>query len=160
MNYKRIIFNHQKIEFDTLAKAEVFCTENDINFSEIETFEKESMTINIDELKIDIYNKIDDKTMEIISRGFIFDGCVFSLSAQAQMNWTNLKVNSALFTYPVSLATLNNDLYSLSQSNVLPFYIAGMIAVKNAKTSGQNLKKQIFDATTLNELNLVQDLRD
>jgi hypothetical protein len=37
---KRLLFEKQLIEFENLAKAEEFCTENDIDFEEIEEFDK------------------------------------------------------------------------------------------------------------------------
>ena len=117
----------------------------------------------LDELKESRYDEIDSKTLEIISAGFTFDGNLFSLSAQAQTNWTNIHSNKEVFneigSFPMEISTKDSNIYVLNYDDVLGFWSAGMVAVKTPYNIGGNLKKLIFDAATIEEVNLVIDNR-
>jgi len=118
---------------------------------------------DLSELKESRYDEIDAKTVEIISAGFVFDGQTFSLSAQAQNNWTNIKAQKDVFNamgmFPIQVSTKDSDVYFLQYADVDSFWGAGMVAVKTPYNIGGNLKKLIFDATTIEEVNLVIDNR-
>ncbi|MCA9497098.1 MAG: DUF4376 domain-containing protein [Nanoarchaeota archaeon] len=110
-----------------------------------------------------LFNKIDAKTQSIIAQGFAFDGNTFSLSLAAQSNWTNIKTNKVDFAaaglFPLQISTIDNNTYMLSEANVENFWSAGLVAVKGAYTSGADIKKLVFDATTIEELELIEDNR-
>jgi len=117
----------------------------------------------VDDYKNHLYDKIDTKTQEIISEGFDFDSQTFSLSLPAQSNWTNIKSNKADFItlgmFPLQVSTKDSSTYFLQEIDVDNFYFTALSKVKNAYTSGSSLKKQVFDATTIEELDLVKDNR-
>lgn len=85
MEFKRVTYQSQKIEFDNLAKAEVFCTENDINFTEIETFEKVIEVENQAELRQEQELKLYFKRRE--------DGVRMFLSLMAEMRLASINNN-------------------------------------------------------------------
>lgn len=114
-------------------------------------------------LKAYRYKQIDSITQILIGQGFTFDGQVFSLSVAAQSNWTNIKSNkttfSAMGAFPLQISTKNDNIYMLTEANVDSFWGAGFIAVKNAYTSGADIKKLIFDSTTIEQINTIIDNR-
>ena len=121
------------------------------------------IAFDLSELKESRFNEIDEKTFEIISAGFTFDGNLFSLSAHAQTNWTNIHSNKEVFnaigSFPMEISTKDSNIYVLNYDDVLAFWSAGMVAVKTPYNIRGNLKKLIFDAATIEEVNLVIDNR-
>jgi len=106
------------------------------------------------------YNEIDGKTMSLIfGQGFTFDSHQFSLSIPAQGNWTNIKTNISDFTFPLDVTTVDNNTYSLSETDVVAFWTAGRDAVKTNMDSGRVLKKSVYDATTSAQVDAVVDNR-
>lgn len=118
---------------------------------------------DLDDYKEALFEKIDTKTRKIIGEGFDFDGKKFSLSQAAQSNWTNIKTNKVDFSlmglFPLQISTIDNNIYMLQETDVDSFWSAGMAAVKGAYTSGSDIKKQVFDSTTIADLNAIVDNR-
>lgn len=118
---------------------------------------------DLSELKESRYDEIDLRTVELIGGGFVFDGKSFSLSTQAQNNWTNIFSNKETFnafgSFPMEISTKDSDVYQLQYSDVTSFWAAGMVAVKTPYNVGGNLKKSIFDASTVEEVNSIIDNR-
>lgn len=102
---------------------------------------------------------IDERTDAIISNGFTFDGNRFSLSIQAQMNWSALFSMQSLMSFPIGVTTLDNTTYSLSFANLIPFIGTGMAVVKNAIGSGRALKIAADNAADQAALDAVVDSR-
>ena len=94
------------------------------------------------------YDEIDLKTGALILAGFTYDSHIFSASANAQTNWNVLKDEELEFTWPVEISCLNNDVYSLTQAKLDPFWTAGKDFIKGHLDSGRTLKKSIFDVVT------------
>lgn len=119
--------------------------------------------ITLEEYKQLRYNEIDARTGKIISEGYIFDGNLFSLSTQAQNNWTNINVKketfNALGMFPLKISTKDSNVYMLEYVDCDAFWGAGMIAVKTPYNEGGDLKKLIYDATTKAEIDLIIDNR-
>lgn len=105
------------------------------------------------------YREIDMKTAGLISVGFAYDGANFSLSANAQKNWDSLKTSKNDYSFPLDISTIDNDVYSLTNSNVQSFWVAARDAVKTQLDSGRILKKAIFDATDIPAVDAVIDNR-
>jgi hypothetical protein len=102
---------------------------------------------------------IDTRTDQLIKQGFAFDGQQFSLSLNAQVNWLGLKTLEAVMTWPVNVATLNSDQYSLAQANLIPFVGTAAATVQARLDSGRTLKVSLNNATTQAELDAVLDNR-
>lgn len=124
----------------------------------------ENHSLSLEELKTLKRISIDQKTMEIIFRGFVFDDHLFSLSLHAQANWTGLAamLNSGLYTeadFPFALSDMEDIQYNLTWENRWNFLNTAKMVITQAKISGTVFKQQILDAATVEELNAVIDVR-
>lgn len=111
------------------------------------------------QLKSKKISEIDIKTGELISGGFTFDNEQFSLSLAAQKNWLGLKVLESLVTWPVSVTTITDGEYSLSQANLIPFMGTGQATLQANLNSGRALKIQINQAVDKEAVNAITDGR-
>lgn len=117
------------------------------------------VNLHLDDNKKRKIQEIDKKTTEIISRGFIFDGHAFSLSLAAQLNWSGLVTLESLLTWPMTITTIDDGAYSLSQANLLYFIGTGKNLITSTLDSGRTLKIAINSSTTQEELNAIIDSR-
>ncbi|MBW1635269.1 MAG: hypothetical protein JRJ68_03240 [Deltaproteobacteria bacterium] len=109
--------------------------------------------------KEECYGKVDKRTAELISNGFMFDGKTFSLSIYAQNNWNTIHDNKADFTFPFEITTKDNDIYDLNEVDVDSFWNTAVGTVATHWGTGRGLKKQIFDAQTKEAIDAVTDNR-
>lgn len=117
------------------------------------------VAVSLSDNKADKIITIDDRTDAIIAAGFLFDGNRFSLSIQAQMNWSALFSMQSLISFPIGVTTLDNTTYSLSIGNLIPFIGTGMTVVKTAIGSGRALKIAVNNAADQAALDAVVDTR-
>lgn len=104
--------------------------------------------------------EIDGKTNELISEGFTYDNKVFSMSAEAQINWTNLFMIRTTLSYPFEVSTLDGGCYDFQNSDALAiFYSTGLSFKKGIMDSGRELRKDCLEVTTIADLNLIVDER-
>lgn len=98
--------------------------------------------MTLEELKHIRYKEIDIRTGELIDAGFPFAGFTFSMSTNAQINWSNFpNLPDALFPLPVMDKFEN--LYMLALADKTNFYLAAL-SFKNAQLqSGSALKAQV-----------------
>lgn len=113
----------------------------------------------IEEAKQEKYDAIDYKTNMLIGQGFTYNSDVYSLSLSAQMNWTNLNSNKDGFTYPVKISKKNNSEMELPESEVDAFWMAAKNETKGHLDSGRELKVQVYNATTFEEIDSIIDNR-
>lgn len=107
--------------------------------------------ISVDNLKAYLKSKVDTKTQELIFNGFPFDGKIFSMSINAQINWSNFPMlPDALF--PLTVLSKNDEEYILSYANKNTFYMTALGYKNTHLQSGDTLKKQIALMTTKEEL--------
>lgn len=98
--------------------------------------------MTLDELKEIRYTEIDMRTQEIIKEGFFFDGHTFSMSLNAQVNWSNfLNIPDNLF--PFSVMDIFEHIYECSLANKSNFYYAALNWKNDALQSGALLKAEI-----------------
>lgn len=115
-------------------------------------------SMSLEELKKYRYAQIDNKTSELIAQGFVFDSHTFSMSTNAQINWSNFP-NLPDELFPLNVMDLNEDLYSLALADKLNFYLAAL-NYKNAQLqSGSALKAQIKAAVDVPSVNAITDNR-
>lgn len=109
---------------------------------------------------------IDNKTEALIAQGFLWGNEVFSLSTNAQLKWTGLRL--ALQTgdlgpqdFPMTVANKSDSLQYLiaDKFEAENMYKTAVGTVKAHIGSGEALKQQIRDATTKAALDLVIDNR-
>jgi len=103
--------------------------------------------------------EIDDKTGELISKGFEFDSETFSYSDKAQLNWTAMKAAADMLVYPIELSTLDDGEYSLTEANSAGFFAAAISTKQDHLNSGRALRKQVRQAITIAEVDQVVDNR-
>lgn len=116
-------------------------------------------SVSLSEYKKLRYNEIDYKTITLVVSGFTYDSHQFSLSANAQSNWNILKSETVEFIWPHDITTIDNNTYSLTETNVVAFWSAGKTTVEGHLGTGRALKKLIFDATNEADVDLVVDNR-
>lgn len=118
----------------------------------------DTSNMSLDELKQYRYIEIDNKTSDLIAQGFTFDGHVFSMSTNAQINWSNFP-NLPDVLFPLPVMDINEDVYSLALANKLNFYLAAL-NYKNAQLqSGSVLKAQIKAAVDKPAVDAIIDNR-
>ena len=112
------------------------------------------------------YNEINNRTAQLISVGFTYDGSHFSLSSHAQINLEALKNNVALgiFTdevhFPRGWSTSDDGEYVLTATtDALALYNAGMSYVVTQYDTGRDLRVQVNAATTASAVWAIVDNR-
>jgi hypothetical protein len=108
--------------------------------------------MDINTLKKQLKELIDDETEKLILDGFTYDGNKFSLSLEARSEWLALRTLESEMTFPITLPTLDGSSYSLSQANLSGFLTAGLSTYRSHKQSGRLLKEQVDTKTTEEDL--------
>ena len=109
----------------------------------------------LDDYKTNLIESQDKKTESLILTGFIFDGNTFSLSINAQINWSNL-LNIPQAMFPLKLSTKNDNIYVLNFNNVQNFYFTALGRKNECLQLGNEIKKRINESLTFNELDLIK----
>ena len=104
--------------------------------------------------------EVDIQTGALIAQGFDHVSKTFSLSANAQLNWTNVYLNRANWSYPLEVSTLANGSHDLAdQAAVESFYADGVDEVKVILDGGRTLKTDIDAAADQAALDAIVDTR-
>jgi len=105
----------------------------------------------IPKAKLEKYSEIDNNTGYLIDKGFTFAGLTFSLSQNAQINWSNiLQLPGGIFPLPVM--SKDEQVYSLSLENRMNFYLSAVNGKNVPLQSGSVLKTQVKALNDLNEI--------
>lgn len=102
---------------------------------------------------------IDARSVALIGRGFPFDGQLFSLSANAQLNWTGLYAGRALVQFPKSVPCVGGSYLIVSAEALDAFYGSGLVVVDSIISAGTVLKEAIGGAADVVAIDLVVDTR-
>jgi hypothetical protein len=105
---------------------------------------------SVEDYKKYLIDIIDEKTSESIALGFNFEGNIFSMSTNAQINWSNL-LNIPEQLFPLQVSTKDNEVYMLALANRLNFYLTALGTKKARLDAGNALKQQVKLLTTLQE---------
>lgn len=98
--------------------------------------------VALDQLKEERYSQVDQRTGELITQGFPFAGHTFSMSINAQINWSNFpNIPDALF--PLNIMDVNESVFVCSLANKMNFYFTALNWKNQALQSGSILKGQI-----------------
>jgi hypothetical protein len=93
------------------------------------------------------YTELDAQTDVLLLSGFTYDTKQFSLSLNAQTNWTGLKTNTSDFTWPVEVSTLTEgENYNLANADVVAFWNAGKDRLQAVLDGGRAKKAAILAA--------------
>jgi hypothetical protein len=125
-------------------------------------FESEQEKINyyksietLENYKKQLIDLQDKKTEDLILSGFTFDGSLFSLSINAQINWSNL-LNIPQQMFPLNLSTKDDNIYVLNFNNVQSFYFTALGKKSEYLQSGNDVKKRINESLTIQELDTIK----
>lgn len=107
---------------------------------------------SLQDLKTTAISEVDSQTEANILKGFTFGGLTFSMSTNAQINWSNFP-NLPSQVFPLSIMSKDDQEYLLSESNKMNFYLSAL-GYKNACLQAGNAKKKLIAAcATIEELN-------
>lgn len=119
-----------------------------------------------DSLSLPAYKKeknldIDLRSALLIEDGFTYQGKVFSLSTNAQINISALNQTRNDLTYPVTYNTIDDiDTYDVvDAADMNAMYMAALATKKAVLDGGTSLKTQVRQATTKEEVDAVIDNR-
>ena len=96
---------------------------------------------------------VDADTQRLILQGFVFNGSTFPLDESSRNDYTGLKTLEGAVVWPVVLPTLPSGYYTLTDSNLNGFLLAGLTVYRGYRESGRLLKDQLDAATNETELN-------
>lgn len=101
--------------------------------------------------------RIDKRTQELIGQGAVFNGTRFSLSSDAQGNWTKIKAFADVITsmnaWPFAITTFNDEEYLLADAaEAVSFTLTMNMVVNMHIASGRTLKVQMLALTDVNDV--------
>lgn len=111
----------------------------------------------VDEVSIEDRKKalIDDIDLFVeaeIFKGFVYNGKTFSMSINAQINWSNILLIPSS-NFPLSLMTVDEELVQLPVEEKIAFYQASLTHKYSKLQLGHGLKNTVKNLTTVEELN-------
>lgn len=109
------------------------------------------------------FAEIDTQSGYLISQGFTYGGLIFSLSTNMQANLSTFiqMDNFSYVDYPVVLSSLDNlsVIEIQNQGELRQFDKDSYTAVSNILVAGNELKQDVRDALTIDDVNAVIDMR-
>lgn len=105
---------------------------------------------------------IDEKTQSKIFEGFTHNGHTFSLSQNAQQNWSALMAYlvAGKLSFPYSVTTYDDDEYTIQDVQEFETFInTAFYTVSYQIQYGRSLKLLVRGATTYEELDAIVDPR-
>ncbi len=116
-------------------------------------YEREHIPHNpLPELKQELYDKIDAYVQAEIFKGFVYNGKTFSMSINAQINWSNILLIPSS-NFPLALMTIDEELVQLSLEEKTLFYQASLNHKYSKLQLGHTLKTTVKNFTTIEEIN-------
>ena len=110
--------------------------------------------------KIIKQGQIDIKSQQLVAQGFNYNNHIFSLSSSAQINWMVLLINRAAWQYPKKISKKDNTEYSVADVlEVGSFFATGVTRVNTILDLGRQLKLDITNAATIEEVDAIIDNR-
>lgn len=125
---------------------------------------KESLqALDLAEYKACRFKEIDARTFELISLGFTYQGLVFSLSQNAQINISGMHQSrdDVAVTYPIAYSTLDdlNHYDVVDSADLHNMYLTALGTKKAHVDSGTVLKDSVRDAVDADAVLLIVDNR-
>ena len=117
----------------------------------------------LDSYKGQKLQEINNNTDELISAGYTYSGLTFSLSEKAQTNILALysTKDDPVLPYPIVFNTIDDldSFEAIDAATIANMYYSALATIKGRIDSGTVLKDQIRNATTVAEVDLIQDNR-
>ena len=158
-----MIKNYQQLQVAYYPNNGCTCTGDCTNYNSIVWAGVPVPQVDLDDKFLDFlkdfrYGEIDAKTESLIEVGFVFGGHTFSMSTNAQINWSNFpNIPDALF--PLNIMDIVDNLYVLSLANKMNFYLTALGFKNTQLQSGSVLKSQIKTCADVACVNAVIDNR-
>ena len=105
----------------------------------------------LEEVKTFATMEVDRQTAKNITAGFEFDSLLFSMSVEAQINWSDFP-NLPSQVFPLTIMSKNDEEYILSESNKLNFYMSALAHKNQCLQVGNNKKKLIQACETVKQI--------
>lgn len=121
--------------------------------------------LTLEEAKSKRIREVDSKTETLIESGFTYDGSSFSMSTNAQRNWSALGAANAngLLTFPLPISTVDEGSYSVADEPSLLAFLGAYLTYQTDPAqplgAGRVIKTEIQACTTVAEVKAVQDNR-
>lgn len=97
---------------------------------------------HIESKVVEVIKEIDSVTSSKIKTGFEFDGYMFSLSSNAQLNWQNILNEFNLGEFQSAIISTKDDkIYTLSKNKVEEFYKVYINTLNSILNEGRERKK-------------------
>lgn len=109
-----------------------------------------------------LFAAVDVRTRELISNGYLYDGCYFSVSEAAQIKLIALIQDVENLQFPFTLACLDDEdpPYSVENAAVLGSLLSNFRShLQVCIDSGETIKAQIRAAATYSEAEAIEDNR-
>jgi hypothetical protein len=94
---------------------------------------------------------VDEWTSNNIKQGFVFDGHLFSMSENAQLNWSNIR-NIPETSFPITLGCKDNSVYILDYKQLNDFYNTSLFFKMSFLSRGTDIKQRILKCSTADEV--------
>lgn len=152
--YQRDNLGQILVERDLTEKEKEKLVKQVINTNTVDYYFLEDSNENyfsLDELKFNLLIKIDELTNAKILHGFEYNGKIFSMSTNAQINWSNL-LSIADSIFPIQIMDINDEPFSLSVLERQNFYYTCMECKYTKLQHGSALKIQLKSLNTEMEI--------
>lgn len=103
--------------------------------------------------------EIDEKTHEIMEKGFQFDGKSFGLDMRCQIEWVYLKMFEAEQVWPARIKTMNGEIYYLQQADLHSFALTAFNRIREVFDSSITLKENVNTYSTEEAILNIEDTR-
>lgn len=107
------------------------------------------------EFKQQVYTKIDEYIQSEITKGFVYKGKLFSMSMNAQINWSNILLIPDN-NFPLALMTVDEELTQLPLDEKNAFYQASLNHKYSKLQLGHSLKSTVKACATIAELDALR----
>lgn len=109
--------------------------------------------------KVNRLQEIDDRTSALIQNGFTFDNNDFSLSIEAQINFSTWGTHASRLSYPFVVSTEDGTYSVADAATMVNLSKAALDAIKSSIDNGNTLKAQIRSAANQTALDAIVDNR-
>jgi len=121
----------------------------------------QNAALNLRTAKFNRNQQVDRKTMRLFRKGFTYDGQVFPLDVDDFVNYfQRYEHRNSLVVYPLLVAQRNRDSYSIANAAGFKAFAEDAFARRDVIVDGAAaLKKLIYDAATVAQVNAIDDTR-
>jgi predicted AAA+ superfamily ATPase len=114
--------------------------------------------MSLDDYKKIVCEEIDRKTEASIAEGFVFQNNTFSLSQNAQLNWTSLRMAyiANTLSFPQVISTKDDGAFELTKDNASEFFDDLFSFLKTVLDTGRKKKIAIQAAKDLTAIKKVK----